>query len=533
MPEITTTSPDLFAESAAPAKSLDPIYVHLALIDPDVIAAVEEYPAGQSRTDFLSTCLKIGVLSIRATKGLVDGDAIRTAGDRLLDQLSERLSSYRQLMEENLSGSLARYFDPKSGLFSIRVENLVKDDGDLARTIQTQVNSVQQGVSSTLERFLGENSSFLSLLEPSESNRLLAGMKQTVDGVLQAERAAILEQFSLDSPQSALSRLVRELQSSHGDLTTALGTKVADLVSEFSLDRPDSALSRLVGRVETAQSSISREFSLDNRESALCRMRDEIQGQLEKLTTAQTSFQQEMVGLLSSLNSRKAAEAKSTTHGAVFEEAVGRQLRELGTPAGDIVEDCGYSTGNIRASKVGDFVLVLPPEHAAAGAKIVIEAKESSSYSLKTTLEEADEARRNRGAGVCLFVHSSKTAPAGMEPLSRFGHDVIIVWDQEDPSTDLVFKCGLLTAKTLSLRVAQRSKAEAANFQKIDKAIEAMRKQIEGFSELRTTSETIQNGTVKMLERLRIMRTDLERQVEIFADQVGALKDEAATEEGV
>ena len=503
----------------------EPLYLHLAVTDPEVVAAINEYPQGQNRTDFVATCLRIGVLSLRAAKGVVDGDAIRNASDHLIAQLTERLTSYRTSMEDNIKQSLAHYFDPSSGLLSVRVENLIKDDGDLSRVMQTQVNATQQGVAATLERFLGENSTFLSLLDPSDNNRLLASLRQSVDTVLQNERTVILSQFSLDEPNSALSRLVRELQSSHGNLTTALSTQVSDVVSEFSLDKPDSALSRLVGRVETAQKSITQEFSLDNEDSALCRLRNEMHGQLSTMATAQATFQNEVVGLLSAMTSRKAAEAKSTSHGMVFEEAVGRQLRALGIPAGDIVEDCGTSTGVVRNSKIGDFTVTLPPESAAAGATIVVEAKESSSYSLKSTLEEADEARRNRAAGVCLFVHSARTAPTGLEPLSKFGQDVIVVWDHEDPSTDIIFKAGLLTAKALSIRVAQRSKEESASFILIDKAIEAMRKQIFGFDELKTTSETIQNGTVKMLDRVRIMRTDLERQVGIFADQVGAMKE--------
>ena len=508
----------------------EPLYLHLAITDPEVLAAVSEYPNGPLRTEFVANCLKVGVLSLRAARGVVDGGEIRAAGDHLIDQLAERLTGYRTLLEENLANSLSHYFDPASGIFNTRVENLVKDDGELFRVINGQISAVQQGLASTMERFVGENSAFLSLLDPSESNRLLSAMRETVGGVLESEKTCILAQFSLDNPESALCRLVRELNASHGNLTHALGTQINDVVAEFSLDKPDSALSRLVGRVEAAQRSISQEFSLDNDGSALRRLRDEMHGQLQTLTQAQINFHSEVVGLLSSMNARKEAEARSTTHGAVFEEAVGNQLRSLGGPAGDVIEDCGTTTGLIRNSKVGDHLIVLPPESAAAGARIVVEAKESASYSLKSTLEEADEARRNRSAGICLFVHSARTAPAGLEPLSKYGNDVLVVWDPEDPTSDTVFKAGYLTAKALSIRAAQRSGAEAASFQKIDKAIEVVRKQLSGFDELKTTGETIQNSAGKVLERVRIMKTELERQVEILADQVGGLKDAAESE---
>jgi hypothetical protein len=508
----------------APVRS---VRLQLDLDDPEVATAVLEIPDGPARQRFVTTCLKIGVLSLRAARGLVDGEAIRREGDNLLQQLTERLDKYRGFLEGSLQSSLTHYFDPKSGLFSVRVENLVKDDGELASVIRGQVAAVQQELQGTLEKFIGENSAFLALLAPGESNQLLGAMRRTVDDVLQSERAAILGQFSLDDPASALSRLVRDLTSTHGSLTDALATKMEAMVGEFSLDRPDSALSRLVGRVEAAQRDITREFSLDNAESALSRLKSEVQAQLDTLGAAQAAFQKEVVGLLSSMTARKEAEARSTTHGAVFEEEVGRALRAVAGPAGDVVEECGTTTGTIPKSKVGDFVVTLSPDSAAPGARIVVEAKESAAYDLKKTLEEADVARRNRDAGISLFIHSTRTAPAGLAPLARYGSDFVVLWDPGDPSTDVVLRAGYLAAKALSLRAVRASRAETASFQLIDKAVETIRKQLEGFGDIRTYSETVGTTAKKILERARIMSEALEKQVEVLAAQVAAVKADA------
>jgi hypothetical protein len=522
MPEQNTTQ----GATETAAQAIDPIYVHLVITDPEVAAAVGEYQGAQ-RNDFVATCLKIGVLSLRAAKGVVDGDAIRTAGTHLIDQLSERLTGYRTSLEQEVNSALRQYFDPKSGLFQVRVENLVKPDGDLARVIAGQVTAAQQNLDKVLERFIGENSPLLALLSPGEGNRLLEAMRRTVSDVTTAEHKIIVSQFSLDDENSALSRLIRELNTSHGELTGALKNQVNEVVQEFSLDKPDSALSRLVGRVEAAQKAISSEFTLDSEHSALSRLQKNVQGQLDEMARAQTSFHTEVMGLLSSMNARKESERKSTLHGAEFEEAVGDRLHAIGGPAGDIVVACGTTTGTVRASKIGDYVVTLPPESAAAGAKIVVEAKESRAYDVRATLDECDEARRNRGAGVCLFVHSAATAPAGLEVLTKFGNDVVIVWDKDDARSDVVFRAGYLTAKALSLRAAQRSKEEAASFQAMDKAIEVIRKQLTGFQELKTTGETILNGSNRILDRVRIMGTELEKQVGILSDQVSGLKDEA------
>jgi hypothetical protein len=61
-------------------------------------------------------------------------------------------------------------------------------------------------------------------------------------------------------------------------------------------------------------------------------------------------------------------------------------------------------------------------------------------------------ARKNRGAAVGLFIFSSRTAPQGLEPLARYGNDVVIVWDAEKPATDVVLIAGLEVTRALCAR---------------------------------------------------------------------------------
>src|SRR5688572_3780721 len=89
------------SDDALLATGVEPIYLHLALTDPEVIAAVSEYPNGPQRTEFVGTCVKIGVLALRAARGVVDSDSIRREGDRLIEQLTERLTGYRTLLEQH------------------------------------------------------------------------------------------------------------------------------------------------------------------------------------------------------------------------------------------------------------------------------------------------------------------------------------------------------------------------------------------------------------------------------------------------
>jgi len=159
-----------------------------------------------------------------------------------------------------------------------------------------------------------------------------------------------------------------------------------------------------------------------------------------------------------------------------------------------------------------------------SGAKIVVEAKEDQSYTVKSTLEEADTARRNRSAGICVFVHSARTAPAGLETLSRFGRDIVCIWDSEDESSDVTVKAALMVAKAMSVKQAVQSGKEESGWKEIDRAIESMRKQLGNFTELKTWSDTIKNNAEKSLDRIRIMNKQLESDLSTLGEQLEYLR---------
>ena len=309
----------------------EPIYLHLSVTDPETIAALSEATDGRDRQELALTALKIGILSLKAARGTVDGAAIRQEGDRLLGTLEERLVKHRALMDESLGGTLRSYFDPASGAFTERVQRLLRHDGELASVIGSQVDSARRTLDELLARHLGEESPLRALLSPEEGNTFIAAVRGQVHQALEVQSQAIAHEFSLDLPDSALSRLVRELKDRHGDLERSLGERVSSVVGEFSLDNKDSALSRLVGRVEQAQGQISDQFSLDNPESGLTR----IVQRLDRFEAAQKDrsheFEMRVSSLLERIVTRRDDARRSTLHGNEFEQRVGEQL-QVSTP---------------------------------------------------------------------------------------------------------------------------------------------------------------------------------------------------------
>jgi hypothetical protein len=510
--------------------------LELRVDDRDVIAELEKYPEGPERDEFALEALKIGVLALRRASTALDGEFIQRETTRLLDTLRHQLDSHSKAAHDRLNSSLKEYFDPADGRFSQRVQCLTSADGDLAKLLGGLLIGDDSRLSKTLLSHLGDNSPLMKHLSPDQSQGLLAILRGNVETQLTQQRERLLTEFSLDNADGALCRLVKELTSKHGDLSKDLQGKIDVVVKEFSLDEENSALSRLVQNVDRAQRTITSEFSLDNEQSGLRRLKTELTTILEAHVKTNAEFQEEVKVALGKLVTRREEEARSTRHGATFQNAVFAFVDQYAQRRGDVPEDTSATTGLIKNCKVGDAILHLGPDCAAAGARIVIEAKEEMRVTLRAAQEEIETARKNRAAQQGLFVFSRTTAPT-MEPLVRYGADVFVVWDAEDPTSDAFLKAGLEISRALCLRCNEAAQRQQIDFDPIDRAVLDIEKRVQNLDQVRKSAETIRSSSDTILERVRIDREALEKQVAVLREAMISVKhvlgaDDEATPSG-
>jgi hypothetical protein len=385
------------------------------------------------------SALRLGVLALRQAAGELDATTVRDAAQELLAGLGQLLAQRGTEITTDISGALRQYFDPSTGALPQRIEALLRNDGELDRALRAHLGPENSTIAQALAAHLGEGSEIFKLLSPTDASGVKAQVTGVLEGALQAQQDQILREFSLDNKESALARLVAELELSNGELKTDLQDKVDTLASEFSLDKPDSALSRLVGRVETAHKAITNEFSTDNENSAiarlsrmlqdtsrqidknltldddgsaLSRLKRELVTTIESLVTSNNTFQTEVRTTLAALQARKAEASRSTRHGLTFENEAGRVIEAEAQQLNDFCDRVGATAG--KGGKTGDFVTTLGPDSAAPGTHIVWEAKEDKSYTLKKAPAEIAAARANREAQIGVFIFSRNAAPEGL-----------------------------------------------------------------------------------------------------------------------
>jgi len=498
--------------------------LELRVDDPDTIRELLTFHEGEPRDRFALNALRIGVLALKQARGQIDADLVRRESERLLTELNDRLGSHAQIVHDCVADSLKQYFDPKDGRLQERIDRLIGRDGELESLLRRQIGDQDLQLAKTLSAHVGAESPLMRVLNPDQSRGVLAAIRDSVEQQLRSQREQVLNQFSLDNKDGALSRFISELSEQQSSLSGELNVKIDRVVREFTLDEKDSALSKLVHRVDDAHQKIASQFSLDNDGSALARMKSELQSLINEHRQDSQRFQSEIREVLAAMATRRQEMQRSTRHGAEFDQAAFAFLQHEAQGKGDIATAVGATTGLIKNCKKGDAVIELGPESAAPGQRIVIEAKEEQQYQLADAREYIETARQNRGALVGVFVYSKRTAPEGMEPLQRLGNDIFVAWDAEDPLTDPYFRAALLLARAMCVRQRIETQAVKVDFSEIEQAILMVEKQSGSLEEVERWTKTIQSSSEKILERIRVARTAFERQVALLSERTDALR---------
>lgn len=523
----------------------------LHLRDAEIIGEVCRREEGEPRQNYALSALRLGVLALRQAAGVVDGATVRHEGERLVASIRELLLERSTQLMQQLAGSLKQYFDPSDGQLPQRLDRLLKRDGELESLLSRHLGDDGSTLAKTLAQHVGESSPLMKVIAPDQAGGVIAALTETIQLALDQQREHVLGQFSLDDENSALSHLVKQIGDANGKFRTDLSGDIEKLCGEFSLDNEEGALARLVRQVERAQKSIADQFSNDNENSALrkmskllestnaavkasltldddksplSRLRNELLKVLNGQTEINRTFQTEVRETLAAMRARREESERSTRHGGDFQNAVGEVVQADAQRHCDIFVEVGDTAGKISRCKVGDHVVTLGSDSAAAGANIVCEAKADQSVDLRAALAEIKVARENRSAQVGVFVFSAAIAPAGLDPLKRYDNDLVVIWDQDDPATDIYLKCAMSVARAIAVRQAKASAEAAANFDELDASVRKITDDAAALNEVITWGNTVQNSGKKIVDRVAKIRDDLENQAEMLRDHVGRLK---------
>jgi hypothetical protein len=125
---------------------------------------------------------------------------------------------------------------------------------------------------------------------------------------------------------------------------------------------------------------------------------------------------------------------------------------------------------------------------------------------------------------VGVFVFSRKAAPEAIESLQRHGTDVVVVWDSEDPASDLVVRAAYSLARALAVRERRTDRESLEAIAELERAARSVEKQIAYLDDVRRWAETVKGHGEKIAERSARMADELRGDVERLDVQIASMR---------
>jgi len=473
------------------------ISLHLEVIDPDMVAELYKYPS-EERSQFAMLALKIGIQAVRMAAGDIDAVKVRAEGEKIITNLKAELDKANDKMKAELKAELGHYLDKEAGLLPAHLAKLTGDGGSLQQLLLAHVG---QAADSTLQKVLatsfGPTSTLMKALSPTDAAGLKLQLESMVRTELETQRQKITREFSMDHDESALRKLLKQLEDKQLNLGRGLTDQVNKMVEQLTLDNDAGALSR---------------------------MRKQLADILEKIQEENQAFQQEVRDKLLVEAVTKQERAKGTLHGLDYETKVGERLKSLVEAWRDTLERTGSITGAQKSCKVGDYVVTLVSDDGAGAHRVVVEAKDDKNYSIEDALRECAVARDNRSAQASVFIFGKGKAPLGMQAIHRVGPDILLTWDEEDPTTDINLQVALAIAKVIALGATAASGKAAEKYEALVRAADSLMKQADKMKELTEMGLEIQKNGGSLIQKASTAEAEIRRQTREVADATEWLK---------
>ena len=323
------------------------------------------------------------------------------------------------------------------------------------------------------------------------------------DRIIENTKSVLTKYFNPNDGQ--FHQRIQQLIEENGEL---------EQIIRKQIDGDKSPLGKtMTERNQTILDNFRKQFDLDEENGALNKMLKQLK---EKIAEIHKKIDEE--------KGRKKESQRSPQKGRDFEKSVGEFLsRDWAGKGNHLIDSTGYeksSTGKMK----GDFVIELEPEHAAAGCKIVVEAKANKDYTLARAFKELEVARKNRGAEAGLFVFDKNHSPKGLDCFTRRGNDIVIVWDAEDYNNDVIFEAGLSVAVALCVQSENRKKADGVDVKSMKNIVKEIEESLDNLNTIEGSAQAIKIGNNEILKKVDEMKSKLPEKLSRLNDQINKLR---------
>jgi len=201
---------------------------------------------------------------------------------------------------------------------------------------------------------------------------------------------------------------------------------------------------------------------------------------------------------------------KTTLKGGKFEDVVLENVEKFCSPYEDKVVFVGEKLG--KTNKIGDINIDIDGDDKK---RITIECKDSCAYSHKKTVDEINDAIKNRSAKFGIFLFKSQSQiPSALQPIKITNNYIVTSFDDY----------GLYFAFRVARLFVERStetKQKTIPIEKIQKEIEELKRKLLAFNNIQTKLTQIDNASSYIRENIDRIKKDIDEGLASIKELIG------------
>jgi hypothetical protein len=477
----------------------------------------------------------VGVRALANAHAAAQESKLKDVGATLLGDIDRQLKLYVEQQQATIGAVLTRFFDPNEGQVTQRLSAFVDDHGVLARLLERYLGPQNSVLAEALAKQVGETSPLFKKLSSTDSTGLVKVLEAQLSAVMGEGRAELVRALDPLAEDGAVARFLKSLREELKDADEDRQKQLSAALAALDANDENSLLSRLVRETHRARQDVLAAVNPDAPSSPMALLKGSLTKLLQEQSTTQLAlakrqeerqlqFEKEVREALVRIETKRTQDQKTTRGGFDFEDAVVAFVRAATQGAPCMFEATGATAG-VGRSKKGDAIVRFTEESAFAGAGVVFEAKREAGYSVQRALDELDAARKNRNAAAGVFVMARSHCGDAFPRFARYGNNVIVVWDDQDPATDAYLHAAILLGIGLITRiktagdagdiaalrdVEARIEGELSRLEKMEKHSDSIRRNVDGISdEIRKAQKALDLLLRKAQSSLRALNVEL------------------------
>jgi hypothetical protein len=397
--------------------------------------------------------------------------------------------------------------DEKNG--EIIIENLRISNPDTYNFLKDKENledwtakALVIGCVGLKQMVLTENVDFVE----KEFNNFIVKAKKAFEKQSENINEKIESTFNLENTQSPLFQM-KELIGEYFDKDKGQIRSIID--DTFNLDNKRSALSLLIDELkknsEMDETRLHELLDSNKMDSPARHLKDQI---LERLNDIREKEIKDIRDELLKESAIKLEKQRGTSKGFDFEEEVYSDLQSLASYYENTVTLTGNELG--IEGKKGDVLVELENKK-----NIIVECKDSSSYTAKKCIEEINGAIRNRKSDYGIFIFARRDEmPKELCPIKITDKYLVTYYDEDT----LYFAYRL--ARLFVLREEDNSE-DKVNFEKISSELNTLEENFRNIDGVQKRVSSIINSGEYIRDNMKVLRENIEESVKKIKKTLG------------